>query len=312
MSDGSRHSMAFVEESTYGETPATPTFTPIRNNGTTLALGKNTKQPNEIRNDRMIADYRHGAYRVGGNINFDLSYGSFDTLLEAVLCGTWAADTPVAGTDQLKAGTTRRSFTIERLFADIQSVDSPYHRFRGCEFSRLQLQVNADDIITGVFSVLGAGMATDTAAITGSTYNPASTTRPLDSFTGILNEGGAQIAVITEIALTLENNHNPRYVIGSKETILPSIGRSNLTGQITAFFENSALLNKFINETESSIDFNLPDPAGNNYKFIIPRLKYNGGQPDVQGEGPITLAMPFQALLDNSYNTNLIIERTAA
>jgi hypothetical protein len=79
---------------------------------------------------------------------------------------------------------------------------------------------------------------------------------------------------------------------------------------VTAFFENSTMLEKFINETESSIDFTLPDGAGNELKFILPRVKYNGGQPDVGGEGPITLAMPFQALLDDTYETNLVIERT--
>lgn len=56
----------------------------------------------------------------------------------------------------------------------------------------------------------------------------------------------------------------------------------------------------------------MPDGAGNNLKVILPRIKYNGGQPDVQGEGPITLSMPFQALLDSTTNTNIIIERTPA
>ena len=312
MADGSRHSMAFVAEATFGTTPATPVFTPIRHTGTTLALSKNTLQSEEIRNDRQIADFRHGSYQVGGDINFELSYGSFDELLSAVLCGAWTTDTPVVGTDQLKAGTTRKSYTIERYFSDVLSADKPYHRFTGCEFSRMQLQIAADAMITGSLSVVGAGMATGTAIIAGATYPAASTTSPLDSFTGSLNEDGTAIAVITEIQLTIENGHAARYVVGSKQSIRPSIGRSNVSGQITAFFENSTLLDKFINETESDINFTLPDAAGNSYKFILPRVKYNGGQPDVQGEGPITLSMPFQALLDSTTGTNILIERTAA
>lgn len=312
MANGSRHSMRIVAESAYGTTPANPVFDIIRHTGTTLGLSKESLQSEELRDDRQISDFRHGAYQVGGDINVELSYGSFDKLLEAVLGGTWEVDTPAVGTDRLKAGTTRRSFTIERFFGDILTVDKPYHRFTGVEFNTLSLAINANAMVTGAFGVLGQNMATSTAIVTGATYNPATTTSPLDSFTGTLNEAGVPIAVITEIQLNIENGLEARYVVGSKQSIRPSIGRSNVSGQVTAYFENSTLLDKFINETESSIVFELPDGAGNLYTVTLPRIKYTGGQPDVDGEGPITLSMPFQALLDATTGTNIIIDRSPA
>lgn len=312
MANGSRHSMRYVAETVYGQTPATPAFKMIRHTGTTLGLSKESLQSEELRDDRQIADFRHGAYQVGGDINIELSYGSFDELLEAVLLGTWEVDSPAAGTDRLKAGVTRRSFTVERFFGDILTADKPYHRFTGVELNTLSLAINANAMITGSFGVLGQNMVTATTAITGATYAPATTTSPLDSFTGTLNEAGTPIAVITEISLSIENGLEARYVVGSKQSIRPSIGRSNVTGQVTAYFENSALLDKFINETESSIVFELPDGAGNKYTFTLPRIKYTGGQPDVDGEGPITLSMPFQALLDATTGTNIIIDRNPA
>ena len=312
MADGSRHNMRMVAEATYGTTPATPVFTPIRHTGTTLGLSKEALQSEEIRDDRQIADFRHGARQVGGDISVELSYGSFDKILEALLGGTWAAGVPAVGTDQLKAGTTRRSFTVERYFGDILTADKPFHRFTGVEFNTLQLQINANAMVTGTIGVVGKDMATDTVIVVGATYGAATTTSPLDSFTGTLNEDGTPIAVITEIQLNLDNGLDPRFAVGSKTSLRPSIGRSNVSGQITAYFENSLLLDKFINETESDIEFNLPDGAGNNLKVKLPRIKYNGGQPDVQGEGPITLSMPFQALLDSTTSTNIIIERTPA
>lgn len=305
MADGSRHSLRMVAESSYGVTPSNPVFDYIRHTGTTLGLTKEGLQSEELRDDRQISDFRHGARQVGGDISIELSYGSFDKILEALLGGTWT-------TDVLKAGTTRRSFTLERFFGDILSADKPYHRFTGVEFNTLQLQINANAMVTGTIGVVGKDMATATAIVAGATYNAVSTTSPLDSFTGTLNEAGTPIAVITEIQLNLDNGLDPRFVVGSKTTLRPSIGRSNVSGTITAYFENSLLLDKFINETESSILFNLPDGAGNNLKFTLPRIKYNGGQPDVQGEGPITLSMPFQALLDSATSTNIIIEREPA
>lgn len=310
MSDGSRHSMALVPEVVYGTTPANPAFIPLRHTGTSLGLSKNAIQSEELRSDRMIADLRHGSRQVAGDVEFELSYESFDTILEAVTMGTWALDSPGVGTDRLKCGVVRRSFTVERLFADLAAIDNPYHRYSGCEFNGMELQINADAMVTGKFSILGRDLVLGGAALAGATYDPAPATSPFDSFTGTLNEGGVAIAVITEISLKLENGLDPRYVVGDKRTIRPSVKRSNVNGSITAYFETSALLNKFINETESSIDFELIDLAGNKYEFTIPRIKYTGGQPDVKGEGPITLSMPFQALLDAASGTNLMIDRT--
>lgn len=312
MADGSRHSLRYVQESAYAVTPANPAFDFLRHTGTTLALSKDSLQSEELRDDRQIVDFRHGARQVGGDVSIELSYGSYDPILEAVLGGTWATATPAVGTDQLKAGTVRRSFTLERYFSDIPSADKPYHRFVGVEFNTLQLQVSANARVTGTFGVIGNDMETATAVIAGATYSEPSETPMLDSFTGTLNEAGTPIGVVTEITLDLDNGLETRFVVGSKTTLRPSIGRSNVTGQVTAYFENSALLDKFIDETDSSIEFNLPDGDGNNLRFILPRIKYSGGQPDVDGEGPITLAMPFQALYDDVTDTNLIIERTAA
>lgn len=313
MADGSRHSIYAVAEASYGVTPNSPALDTIRITGTTLGLSKDPLQSEEIRDDRQIADFRLGADQVAGDINFELSYGSFDNFLKAVLLSdAWAADTPVIGTQQIKAGKTRESFTLIRYFGDIAGVDKPYYIYTGCEFTSLQLRIGANAMITGTLGVIGKGqqIVEDLTSLGTPTFNPPSTTTPLDSFTGTLQEGGSTIGVVTEVTLNMQNGLDPRYVVGSKQTLRPSVGRSNLTGQLTVFFENSSMVEKFINETRSSVQMNLPDPAGNNLKMIVPNIAYTGGQPDVAGEGPITLAMPFQALLSPTDATNFIFERT--
>lgn len=302
MADGSRHSMRLVEEVLYGVTPATPTFIPIRHTGTTLGLAKENLQSNELRQDRQIADFRGGAFSVAGDISFELSHASFDEILEGLLGGTW-------DNDVLTAGVVRRSYTIERFFSDMALLDKPYHRFTGVEFNTLALQVNANAMITGTFGVVGSDMTTDDEPIVDAVYSDPTTTRPMDSFTGQLLEAGSPIAVVTEIALNVNNGLAARYVVGQRNSIRPSIGRSNVTGTLTAYFENSLLLDKFINDTPSSLEFTLPDGAGNDMEFELPRIVYTGGQPDVTGEGPITLSMPFQATLDPVTGTNIIIRR---
>lgn len=306
---GSRHSMALVAETVAGTTPATPAFTPIRQTGTTLALTKETLQSNELRQDRQIVDMRHGNKQVGGDISTELSYGgAFDTMLEAVLCGTWEEDEPSAGTDTLKAGVVRRPFTVERHFADI----GQYLRYRGCEFNTWALEVSTNAIVTSTFSLVGRGMDVPAqTAITGATYGSETTASPFDSFSGEINEGGSAIATVTSLSMTLENGLNPLFVVGSDTAECISIARSNLTGSITAFFDNEALYEKFLNETESSLDFTLSDGT-NAYTFSLPRVKYNSGQPDVSGEGEVTVSMDFQALRDAAEASQIVILRGAA
>lgn len=298
---GSRHDMAYVAESTFGTTPTTPVFVPIRHTGTTLGLSKDAIESEELRQDRQIAHYRHGNKSVSGDVNIELSYGSFDDLLQATLAGSWASDV-------LLAGTTRRSFTIERHHSDINK----YLRSTGCSFNSMSLSVAPNSMVTGSFSIIGKSFTVASTAISGATYSSETTSAPFDSFTGSVNEGGSSVAVVTGIELSIDNGMEALYVVGSDETLLPSIGKSTVTGSITAYFENSLLIDKFISETASSLEFTLTDQAGNSYIFELPNVKYNSGNPEVGGPGAITVSLDFVALYDSGTGSQIQITRVPA
>lgn len=298
---GSRHSLAYVPEVTYGVTPATPAFKAFRHNSTSLNLGKNTFQSQELRADRQIADFRHGTRTSSGSVVGELSYGTYDDLLEAALGGTWTGDV-------LKAGVIRRSFTLERRFNDINK----FLRYTGQEVDTLNIAMTTGAIVGVTFGFMGQGMNEDSAIIVGATYPAATTSSPMDALTGSLEEDGVPNAVITEVNLSLNNGMAPRFVIGSAESLQPSIGRSNVTGTMSAYFEDYLMYQKFIDETESSMLFTAQAGAGGaSYEFLLPRIKYTGGDIPVSGEGPVSISMPFQALLDPVSGTNIQITRAA-
>ena len=312
MSDASRHALYQVEETVYGTTPATPSFSKVRHTGTTLGLTKDISLSEELREDRQIGCSKHGVRTVGGDINMELSYGSFDDMLEAVSLGTWDIDAGGAGIDRLKCGVDRRSFTIMRHFSDQQAADKPYHLFTGMEYNSFNLSVAPTGILSGSFGLIGQDMAVNGTEPAGSVLGAATENCPFNGFTGAIKEDNALIAIITEMSLTLDNGLTPRTVVGSDKTILPQIGRSNLTGSATMYFENSIQLEKFLSETESSMELELNDGT-NKYVITIPRITYTGGaNPDTSGEGSITLAVPFQALVDDAtVESNIQIDRSA-
>ena len=212
----------------------------------------------------------------------------------------------------IKCGTTRKSLSIMRHFADLEAADEPFHLFKGVELNNFEMTVQPGGIVKASMTALGKSFSLGQTAPASTTYNDATTTRVFDSFSGKVFEGNTLLSICTELKFTLENGMKAEYVIGSDETERPSNGKSNLNGSATMFFRNSTMLRKFIDETPSSLIFTLKDKAGNIYIFRFPNICYNGGQPDTSGEGPITLAMPFQALLDEALAAQFSIERIPA
>ena len=306
MADGSRHSMAQVKETVYGVIPATPAFKAIRHNSTTLATAINTIQSEELRGDRNQTDLRHGTRSVGGEIVSELSFGSLDDQLEALLCGTWNANA-------LVNGVVRRSFSLFRNFKDVDSSKLPYFTYVGCEYNTMTLSISTEAIVTVNFGIVGANQLEPSATVpTGATFVDPSTTEPMDSFSGSIKEGGVESAVITEIELSIENGIAPRYVVGSKKSIKQSIGKFKVSGTLTAYFEDATLIGKYLREEASSLEITVTDGIPDNqYTFLLPKIKFTGGQPDVGGEGPITLSMPFTASYDPSILGTLKITRKA-
>ena len=178
MADGSRHSMAQVKETKYGVIPASPVFKAIRHNTTTLATAINTIQSEELRGDRNQTDLRHGTRSVGGEIVSELSFGSLDDQLEALLCGTWNANS-------LVNGVVRRSFSLFRNFKDVDSSKLPYFTYVGCEYNTMTLSISTEAIVTVNFGIVGANQLEPSSTVpTGATFGEPSTTEPMDSFSG--------------------------------------------------------------------------------------------------------------------------------
>jgi Phage tail tube protein len=293
---GGYHGLYYVAEASFGVTPANPVWTPLRHTTCNLQLKRDKFECKELRSDRAVTDIRLGVYKCEGDVGFCLMYGGYDTILEALLGGTWTANV-------LKQGTTQRSFSILRRYADI----AQYQVFSGCVPNKLTLDLKASgEIVMGTINFIGANM---TAALpAGSTYAAADTNTPMDSFSASVMEGGVPSALVSAITLTLENGIEANYVVGSKYAAQVTWGRSVAAGKITAFFEDLVMFNKFLNETASSLVFVTSDGGTKTLTWALSNLKYTSADNPATDEKPIQLEMAFDALHD-AVNTNLMITR---
>lgn len=87
---GRQIEVAYKLETNYGELPAPTDAKIFRPNTGNLTLGIEPIRSNENRRDGMTTRGRHGTRSVTGQYSGDLSVGSYDDLIEAVLRGTFS------------------------------------------------------------------------------------------------------------------------------------------------------------------------------------------------------------------------------
>ena len=298
---GSRSSLSFITESTFGTTPA-GNFTNLPFSTHSLNLTKDRVAGTDIQADRMARVDRHGNRQVGGDIVVDLRDGDFDVFLESAMLNTWA-------TNVLKVGTTPKFMSIEDYAADIDQS----RVFTGMSVSTMGISLAPNQMVTTTFGMVGKDM---TMSATEKTQDAASGAAPFDAYSGdisIGNVGGAAaVAIVTALDFTLNNSYAPTFVIGDDSAPSLEYGRAEVEGTLTAYFEDAALINRFLNETETEIEVSVDDPTGaNSYTFQFPRVKINSADVGVDGPTSRMISMSFVALYDATEETNLKITRPA-
>jgi len=301
IANSSQHTLFFDAEASYGLQDSSTAFVEMEHTGCTFNVTKSAIESERLRGDRNIDDSRHGVITVGGEVTAELSYDVCHlTMLEAVLGGTYSSDI-------VKVGVTQRSFTFERNYKDITAGD--FHYFQGMQLNTVAVSVAPDAMIGVTYGFVGKSLTVADAVDAHGSSASAGSVKPFDSFSATIQEGGGAIANVTALDFTIENGMSPSFIVGSPTTIQPPLGKARVTGSLTAYFEDKTLLNKFLNETESSLDIKFTD-GSNELKFIFPRIKYNSGQADASGEDQISITMDFVALYDASSATTISIDKT--
>jgi len=298
---GSRSSLSYIVESTFGTTPA-GNFTNLPFSTHSLNLTKDRVAGNDIQADRMPRVDRHGNRQVSGDIVADLRDGDYDAFLESAMLNTWDTVT-------LKVGTTPKFFSIEDYAADIDQS----RVFTGMSVSTMGVSLAPNQMVTTTFGMVGKDM---TISGTEKTQDAASGAAPFDSYSGdigIGNVGGASsVAIVTGLDFTLTNSFAPTFVIGDDSAPSLEYGRAEVEGTLTAYFEDASLINRFLNETETEIEVSVDDPTGANaYTFLFPKVKINSADVGVDGPNSRIINMSFVALYDATEGTNLKITRPA-
>jgi len=380
--NANRQALYTVPESTWG-TPVTGTQRrTMRYTGESLAHNKNTVDSKELRADGNVPDLIEVGVEAGGNINFELSPGSYTLELENLLRSTFVTTTfgpasvvfnsgaktmaatnigvglvvgqiiRVVGTlnvgfftltvvttnsvtvsetvatetvsatingSYIRNAMVEKFHTIEREFGDLSS--GHFQQFPGSEVNTMDLNVQADSVVNGVWGMLCKEELTPTSATFSAAGAPsaATTTDVLNatSSVGTVLEGSTLAALTTAIqgiTLNVNTNRAGRRAIKNRGAVGIRQGRCVVTGTMTAYFEDAALLTKMIAHTASGLQCRLhTNPStptvGPTVIVTIPRLKYSGGDPNATAvDTDVLLPLAFQGLYNSGTGCTIQID----
>jgi hypothetical protein len=286
-----------------------PTFTVTRSTGSWLTDGIKAGQVGRITAGAVNA----------ANLNKNLLVLSLTATVLTVMPLNGAAlvaEGPIASctwtptgkvTYAPSSGHTDSSFAIEHWHADVAQSEL----FLGCKVNQLDVALPAAGMATIALGLMGKDVTTGVAAYY-TTPTGETSTGILAAPNGILVAQGAQIALVTGANFSIKGNMTAEPVAGS--TTYPDITEGSILvdGQLTALFQDAAIRDYFLNETEVSLIVALsasPAAAADFMAFTMPRIKFGAADKD-DGNKALVQTLPFTALYNASGGTGQSSEQT--
>lgn len=303
---GSALRVAYVAETAFGVTPATPSFKTLRTTGGGMRTTKATATSAELNPDRNVRDEMLLGLDSAGAYNFELSYGSLDDLLEAALQGAWA-------TNVLKNGNAPKSFTVEETL-ELGVTDS-YARFTGAMVDSLSLALPSRGVITGSVNMMAKDETLATAIVSGATYAAANAKAIMTASAHVasLSAPGGGTPKIKSLNFDIKNNLRTRPVVGSKFSEEFGSGLCDVTGTLEAYFENNTLYQAVLDHGGGALSFTVGSVTNEKYTFLLPKIIFMNGEKRIGGNtDDVMVNIPFRAVYDETEACSLKITRAVA
>ncbi|MCP9104915.1 phage tail tube protein [Acinetobacter baumannii] len=291
MSSGAKIRLYACEEAVLGTTPANPIWYTVRRVTDSLTENVTTEDSSEVVDSR----FRQGAVvteaEVTGQLEFELSLGTFDLFLNVLAFNNWAANALSFG------GGVRKSLTLVKVFEDIGQV----FIYRGIQVNTGEMTIQTTGKITGNFGLVGSSF---TRQQVNPVTNPIpASTRPLVSMPNVekLLINGQSIqgkACLQTLTINFSNNLEAIRCIGSGKYTPEFYLEKMMDIGVNANFMFSATSASWIDAIKTrdvfTLTFDIRDSKGSKYSFNFPQLEVmEANHPDGGGDDIITVDINF-------------------
>ena len=298
--------ISILEESTWGVLPSPASFVATRVTGESLKVERENVVSEEIRPDRNIADLIQVGGQASGGIECELSYGTYDKLLESAMNSAFVADSMVNGT-------TEKSFQIQKKQQGNNDTTT-YEVYAGMVVDTFALNINTKQKTTCSFTFIGKN-GTISESVTG-TVSAATSTGILDGSNGFVLDsafGVSPAPSLMSLTLNINNNLAAKGEAGKVDLLRVSAGRCNVSGSASFYFQSKALMDLFLAGTGGELSFTIGNTTSQKYTFTMPNVKIQDADHFSPGnDEDVMLNITFQALYNAGISGTLQIDRAVA
>lgn len=211
--------------------------------------------------------------------------------------------------DKYKTGKECKTMSVLTWLQGRCGTVAKYLLTTGVEMSGFNFEVAVNANVTGSFPLIGRKQVTLDAPPAGSTFNPAPVGRVFSGVDGKLLIDGAVQGLVTSATITNDNAASPQFELGDKAVSFVEIGRANNTISLSAFMADFTSHDRFLNETQASIDIVLTGPSGA-MSFSYPKVFLTESTPEIGGENSVTQSLAGTATGDSTQSSIIIQELT--
>jgi len=307
-----RVALRYIPEVTFGITPSTGQHTALRLTGESLNYNINTDTSKEIRADRNIADLIQLGAETSGDVQFELSYGTYDDFIAAALGGSWTPQGSGSTADDLKNGVVIPSYSIEKSFQDIgQNI-----LFRGMSVNTMGLEFAVGSILTGSFGFIGRDSdisATSFLPVASKTVPVTEVLNAASNFSDLSIGGVSYPCGIGKISLSTDAGLRAQNSVGNMGACAINPGTLAVTGSFEVYFADGAIYSNYVANSPFELSWKITDAAGNSYTFLLPHVKVNSATVAAGGlDQDVALEVNYQALFDPARACSIMVTRQPA
>ncbi len=301
MAKGYLSTLALDFETTFGVDPGAPNGLAMPINSFDVKANRNLNSAQTLTGNRNPVEPFAGNTVVNGSAVIPVDVLAMGYWLKAMFGAPTTTGTGTY-THTYKIGTSQPSLVLEKKFA---TSTPTYAKLNGCKVSKFSMAVGGDGELTANLDIEGANETVGTTAY-DATLTAIAFTR-FNNFQATLKEGGSTLANATEFSFDLDMGLDTEVFViggGGQRGDIPE-GIVTVSGALKLLFENTTLLNKAINSTETSLELALTNGT-NVLRFTFPEVLLQMQTPGITGPKGVMLELPWTAYYGNDAGASAV------
>ena len=300
---GYKTKLVMDQETSFGVSPLTKKGMALPFNKLDLKSEQTIINPSTISGTRNAVEPARGHIAVAGSVTIPIDTSAFGYWLKGIFNSPTSTHDEGTGkyTHVFKVSDSQPSFVIDKEFPDV----GQYFSYSGVKVNSFKATFGDDGELTADMDLLGKD-----EVISSSAYDSAATDvtlKRVNNFQAVLKENDVITASIKTMDLELKMGlDDSQYVLGSKGRGDIPEGLIEVSGTMKALFNDSALLQKGIDATETKIELILTSGT-NSLTFLLPEVQYERTSPTIEGPAGVEAEFKFSAYFNDSTEKSSII-----